>query len=76
MPRDEAFSLDLDLRSALGLYLFLEAKEEELTESPASLLASLKAYLYERLSIEEMERPRDLLASLDARPGIRPGGMA
>ena len=67
MLAKEPFPLELDFRSALELYLYLEPKEEELPAAAAALLSSLKAYLYARLSIEEMERPRELLARLDGR---------
>lgn len=67
MSIDDPFSFSLDLRSALGLYLFLQPKEEELSGAPAAVLSSLKSYLYERLSIEEMERPQELLARLGGK---------
>jgi hypothetical protein len=59
------FTLQMDLRSALRLYLFLEAREDELAPGAAELYAALRAYLYDRLSIEEMESPGTLLAKLD-----------
>jgi hypothetical protein len=67
MPSKDPFSLDFDFRSALELYLYFEPREDELSGAPAALLSSLKAYLYARLSIEEMERPHELLARLDGR---------
>lgn len=61
------FSLSLDLRRALALFLLLESRPdaggadslplEELEEE-------LRSYLYNRLSIEEMEHPDELYASL------------
>lgn len=61
----EAFSLEVDLRTALDLYLFLKVREEELTGAPSELFESLREFLYDRLSIEEMEHPETLLARLD-----------
>jgi hypothetical protein len=60
----DGFSLEVDFGSALALYLYLKPREEELSGAPAALLESLRSYLYERLSIEEMERPEELLARL------------
>ena len=57
----------MDLRAALGLFVFLEAREDELGRGAAELYAALRAYLYERLSIEDMESPETLLAELDGR---------
>ena len=59
------FTLRMDLKSALRLYVFLEAREDELAPGAAELYASLRAYLYDRLSIGEMESPKTLLAKLD-----------
>jgi hypothetical protein len=59
------FSAHLSLRAALQLYIYLAAREEELVGGPAELYASLRGYLYDRLSIEEMESPETLLSSLD-----------
>ena len=56
--------MNVDFRSALALYVFLKGREEELTDAPAALFERLRAFLYERLSIEEMERPEELLARL------------
>jgi len=55
-----------DLRGALEIYLFLSAREGELDGTTAKLLASLRSYLYERLSIEDMQAPSDCLAKLEA----------
>jgi hypothetical protein len=60
----DTFSLDVDFRSALALYIFLKAREEELSDAPSALFERLRAFLYERLSIEEMERPEELLARI------------
>jgi hypothetical protein len=61
------FIARMDLKAALRLYVFLEAREDELELGTAELYAELRSYLYERLSIEEMESPETLLARLDAR---------
>ncbi len=61
------FIARMDIKAALSLYIFLEAREAELANGAAALYASLRAYLYDRLSIEEMESPAALLARLEAR---------
>ncbi len=58
------FVARLDLKAALETYLFLEEREGELRASGSRLLASLRAYLYENLSIEDMESPGTLLEKL------------
>jgi hypothetical protein len=58
------FIARLGLREALELYLFLEGQEEGLRGASARLFSSLRAYLYDRLSIEEMESPDKLLEKL------------
>jgi hypothetical protein len=60
----EEFAARMNLREALELYLFLEGREAELSGSPAKLLADLRAFLYDRLSIAEMESPAELLGRL------------
>jgi hypothetical protein len=62
------FNARLGLRGALQLYIFLAAREDELAGGAAELYAALRAYLYDRLSIEEMESPGTLLAALDREP--------
>jgi hypothetical protein len=57
----EDFTAHMSLRDALELYLFIEAEEAELPSSASGLRDALRSYLYERLSIEEMESPRALL---------------
>jgi hypothetical protein len=61
------FVARLNVRSALQLYLFLEKRETELAGSPAELHIKLRSYLYDRLSIEEMESPETFLSKLDER---------
>jgi hypothetical protein len=67
----EDFAARLSLKEALELYLFLEALETAspgaaagLRGGPERIFAELRAYLYERLSIEDMEEPRALLDRL------------
>jgi hypothetical protein len=60
----EDFSPRLGLRDSLELYLFLQLRETELGGASAKLYSALRAYLYERLSIEEMESPELLLRRL------------
>jgi hypothetical protein len=59
------FVARLGLRPALELFLFLEDREEELRGGASAIYAALRSYLYERLSIEEMESPAAYLARLD-----------
>jgi hypothetical protein len=61
----EDFTPRLTARAALQLYLFLEAREEQLDGGSAELYSALRAYLYERLSIEDMESPETLLARFE-----------
>jgi hypothetical protein len=58
------FFARMDLKGALELYLFLDEREDELGVASGKLLAALRAYLYDNLSIEEMESPRALLETL------------
>lgn len=47
-------------RETMGLYLFLQKREEELDETLYSLYVRLQQLLYGQLSIEEMERMENL----------------
>lgn len=61
------FSLSLDLRRALALFLLLESRSDEAGAASLpleELEEELRSYLYNRLSIEEMEHPDELYASL------------
>jgi hypothetical protein len=60
------FIVRTDLRGALEIYLFLVAREGDLEGGTAKLLAAVRSYLYERLSIEDMQAPAACLARLDA----------
>lgn len=61
------FVASMDFREALGMYIFLRKREEDLAGASAKLYDRLRSYLYERLSIEDMENPEELLSSLEKR---------
>jgi hypothetical protein len=61
------FIARMGLRGALQLYLFLARQEDELEGGVVEFCAALRAYLYDHLSIEDMESPETLLAKLDER---------
>ena len=50
---------------AAGLYLFLKNRESELDAKMGDLCDEIEAYLYDRLSIEEMEELRGLYDDSD-----------
>jgi len=58
------FVLEADLRTALELFLFLKTREQDLSGAPAELFERLRGFLYEHLSIEEMEQPEAFLDRL------------
>jgi hypothetical protein len=58
------FRTSVTFRDSLELYLFLRHREGELAGASQRLYASLRAYLYDHLSIEEMESPETLLKKL------------
>jgi hypothetical protein len=60
----EELSLDLTMREALAFHVFLHEHEEELSEGVAGIAQKIRDYLYDRLSIEDMENPEDLLVRL------------
>ena len=60
----EEFNARLGLRDSLELYLFLRKREPELDGAAGRLYAELRSFLYERLSIAEMESPETLLKKL------------
>lgn len=67
----EGLELALDLRRALALFLLVESRAKldsaegvELHDDLDSIEAELRSYLYNRLSIEEMEKPEELYRSL------------
>ncbi len=62
------FTVDLDIPDALALYIFFCGREEELQGAAAALAERLRTFLYDRLSIEDMERPEDCLARLAREP--------
>ena len=55
----------LGLRDALQIFLFLSSHEEDLEGGVSILHNTLRTYLYDCLSIENMESPATLLAKLD-----------
>lgn len=60
-------TLSLDLKRALALFLLLESRPDAPGNSSEPLdevEEELRSYLYNRLSIEEMERPDELYARL------------
>jgi len=59
------FIARMSFKAALKLYLFFEAREEELEEGAEELYSALRAYLYENLSIQDMEQPEALLRRLE-----------
>ncbi|HUW41218.1 MAG TPA: hypothetical protein VMV90_09405 [Rectinemataceae bacterium] len=61
----EPCSLELDVGEALALYIFFRGCEEELPDAVAAFAGRIRDYLYDRLSIEEMERPEKLLSRLN-----------
>jgi hypothetical protein len=63
-------TLSLDLKRALALFLLLESRPDEPSETSEPLDEvdeELRSYLYNRLSIEEMEHPDELYARLTKR---------
>jgi hypothetical protein len=65
----ESFLPALGRTDALELYIYLAEREGELCGGPSRLLAQLRAFLYEHLSIEELEDPAGLLARMRAEDG-------
>ena len=59
------FIARLGFRETLQLYLFLVKREEDIEGGTAELYALLRNYLYDHLSIEDMESPEALLARID-----------
>jgi hypothetical protein len=59
------FAAEMSFREALDLYIFLRAREEELSAGAERLYEALRSFLYERLSIEEMEKPEELLSRIN-----------
>ncbi len=55
----------LGLKDALQIFLFLSNHEEDLEGGASLLYSTLRTYLYNGLSIENMESPETLLAKLD-----------
>lgn len=51
---------------AAGLYLFLKGREAELDADMGNLASEIEEYLYDRLSIEEMENLEKLYLGKDS----------
>jgi hypothetical protein len=49
------FALSLDLREAVGIFLFLRANESNLDPTLLGALSKIEKGLYDSFSIEEME---------------------
>ena len=58
------FSISLDLQGALALFLLVDRRGDRTNPDLDSLDRSLRDYLYERLSIAEMEEPEVLYARM------------
>jgi hypothetical protein len=54
--------LAMNSSEIIGLFLFLRARESELDSNLSSFHERLSEYLYDRLSIDEMENLKDLYA--------------
>jgi hypothetical protein len=62
----QEYSLSLDLTSALALFLVLQEKDASAFSEVQAIDESLRAFLYDQLSIEEMEQPEKLYSRLHA----------
>jgi hypothetical protein len=49
-----------------GIYLFLKSREAELDAGMENLVSEIEGYLYDRLSIEEMENLEKLYLKEDS----------
>jgi hypothetical protein len=58
----DAVRIELAGRRAVGLYLLLRRHEDELDGHTLAVLNDLERELFERLSIEDMERIEELYA--------------
>jgi hypothetical protein len=61
------FSLSLDLQGALALFLLVERRPSGANRDLEELEQALRDYLYERLSIAEMEEPDSLYERMRSR---------
>jgi len=61
------FSLSLDLQGALALFLLVERRPSGANRDLEELERALRDYLYERLSIAEMEEPDKLYERMRSR---------
>lgn len=60
------FSLSVDMLGALALFNYLEERGAKASPELDHIEAELRSYLYERLSIDEMEDPQGLYLRLKA----------
>lgn len=65
------FTIELELPEALALWLALRDRERD--DTVAGLVAGLRSYLYDRLSIDEMEHPEQTWSLLQGRASARGG---
>jgi len=63
----DEFTAHMNLRGALELYIFLSVQEDQLSGVATALYSDLRVFLYDRLSIEDMEFPETFLSKLDTR---------
>ena len=61
------FSLSLDLQGALALFLIVERRPQDANRDLEAIEEALRDYLYERLSIAEMEEPDSLYERMRSR---------
>ena len=61
------FSLSLDLQGALALFLLVERRPSGSNRDLEAIEQALRDYLYERLSIAEMEEPDTLYERMRSR---------
>jgi len=61
------FALSLDLQGALALFLLVERRPADANGDLEAIERALRDYLYERLSIAEMEEPGKLYERMRAR---------
>ena len=54
-----------------GLYLFLKKRESELDDKMSKLCEEIEAYLYDSLSIEEMEELQELYEKSDSELDVK-----
>jgi len=58
----------LDASQTVSLFSYLREREESLSPSVMTIYKRLSDHLYQRLSIDEIERPEIFLARIDLKP--------